>query len=202
MWFQIISAGISIAQGIAQGIGAHRAAAAARREGRRLSRDAIARGEEEVRRYGFDLGQLIGRQRTAIGAGQGIDLTQGTAATLQQQAKDFGLEDVETIRLNAAREARGYRSAARQQSNQLKTQAVFSFLNAGVDAWSVYQQGQRLGTTAATAKAKGVKSKLRAGPSHSAAPPVVPSFRPNVGRAPVRSLNSVSRYPATGLRRP
>lgn len=133
----------SFVGGVIRGVGEARASRAARREGAALSRDAIDRGEEEVRRFELQLAQLLGSQRTDIAA-QGVDTTFGTAKTLRDEAIQFGLEDVATIRLNAQREARGYRARADQAADQFAASSAFTFLNAGVDAWSWYRQNQRM----------------------------------------------------------
>jgi hypothetical protein len=129
------------------GSGSIRAAAAASREGRRLYRDAIERGEEAVDLYEMDLSRLLGAQRTILAAGQGLDVNQGSAAQLREQTERFGEEDVDTIRENAMREALGLRRQARNQAQGLRAQAVGQFagaagtlLTAGANQWDIYSR--------------------------------------------------------------
>lgn len=140
----VLSAGSSVAGGVAQ----RRAARGAEREGRRLAEDALARGEEGVARYRDDLSQLLGAQ-TVGAAAQGIDPNQGSAAQIREQTEAIGEEDIATIRLNAMREARGIRSQAGAQAQQLRAASIGSFgqagstlLTTGVDAWSSWNRGR------------------------------------------------------------
>lgn len=83
----------------------------------RSADDALARGGEEalaVRRRGR---QLVGDQRAAAAA-QGLDVNQGAAADLQEQAATFAAQDEATVRKNAWREAYGIRSQAGNQRMQ------------------------------------------------------------------------------------
>jgi hypothetical protein len=142
--------GSAIVQGIGSvvsGIGSNRAAAAASREGRRLYRDRIAMGEEEVNLYEMDLSRLLGAQRTILAAGQGLDTEQGSAKQLRDQTVAFGEEDVGTIRENAMREALGLRRQARNQAQGYRAQAVGQFaqgagtlLTAGANQWDIYSR--------------------------------------------------------------
>lgn len=107
--------------------GQSRYQAGALRENARLSErgatDALARGTEAETRHLRDVGLLVGRQRASF-AGQGVDISQGTPAELQRQAMEFGLDDARTIKVNALREAFGYRS----QAQGLRTQAKLTQL--------------------------------------------------------------------------
>lgn len=143
MIFEIVMAVASAASSIAQGIGQQRAADAARKEGNRLADDAIQRGEEEARRYSLELAQVVGRQRS-MQAARGLDLEFGSAKAIRDETQAFGMEDLATIRLNAAREARGLRSQYNQFANQQSAAAKFSFLNAGIDAFTVWNRSRGL----------------------------------------------------------
>lgn len=144
--------GSAIAQGIGSvvsGFGSNKAAAATAREGRRLYRDRIAMGEEEVNLYEMDLSRLLGSQRTILAAGQGLDTEQGSAKQLRDQTVKFGEEDVNTIRENAMREAFALRRGARNQAQALRYQAAGQFLQgagtlltAGVNGWDAYSRGR------------------------------------------------------------
>jgi hypothetical protein len=146
MIFEIVLAAASVASKIGQGIAQTRAARAARREGRLLAADAIDRGEEDVRRYEMGFAQFIGSQRASIGA-QMVDLEYGTAKDLRENATKYALEDVATIRLNAQKEARGYRSQYGAVANQQSVAAAFSFLDAGVDAFTYWNRSRRVNVT-------------------------------------------------------
>lgn len=152
----------SIASGISGFFGANRAAAAARREGVAMSRDAIARGEFDAIGYARNLAQLLGRQRVAIAA-QGVDVSSGTAAALRTQTERFGAEDMKMIRENAMREAYALKRGRFNQAAQLRQQGMNSLagafqttLSMGARAWEVYNQGagaRATATTAATSRA-------------------------------------------------
>lgn len=75
----------------------------------RLAGDALSRGREEETRYLRGVRQLAGQQRVAYAA-QGVELDSGTPADIIREAQQFGQEDARTIRVNALREAFGYRS--------------------------------------------------------------------------------------------
>jgi len=146
----LIIAGTALSAGgqIASGIGARKYASAVEREGARLGRDAIARGEADVDRYSIDLAGLLGAQRTSIAA-QGIDVNQGTAAAIRSETEAFGAEDIQTIRENALREAFGLKRNAKNQAQSLRWQAAGQFggafgtaLSGGANAWSVYERGR------------------------------------------------------------
>lgn len=170
---------VTIGAAIVRGVLNWGAASRARREARRLARDATARGEEEVRRYNMELKQLLGQQRTQIAA-QNVDVAYGDADRIRRETVAFGLEDVETIRLNAAREARGYKSAGNEQSRALKTQAIFDVAGGALDAWSMYNRAKGVGGVTASGKSLAMTAKLNAPTSLNLRTP----FNATVGRAP------------------
>ena len=138
------SAALSIGSSVAGGIGASRAAAAAKREGKAMANDALDRGEQDAKRYGMQLADLLGRQR-AVGASSGVDTTQGSAAQLAKQTAAFGAEDIRTIRENALREAYALRRGANNQAAALRANAAQQFaggfstaLSFGANAWQSY----------------------------------------------------------------
>jgi hypothetical protein len=73
--------------------------------------DALERGREEESRHRFGVRRFAGSQRAAL-AGQGIDISSGSAADIQEETAVLGELDTLTIRNNAAREAWGYRTQA------------------------------------------------------------------------------------------
>ena len=122
---------------------ARRAANGSIAEGDRLAEDALMRGRETARRYGIDLAQLMGRQRTAMAGAQGLDLSQGTAAAIGAETASIGKQELALIRENARREAFGLRQAGRNQALGLRSQAAglygqafASVLDFGANAWS------------------------------------------------------------------
>ena len=74
--------------------------------------DALARGETTASEAGTKTRELIGAQKAAYAA-QGIDVTTGSAAEVQDQTQQIAQRDIQTIRLNALREAWGYKSQAK-----------------------------------------------------------------------------------------
>jgi len=110
----------------------------------------------------MDLSRLRGAQTTSIAA-QGIDVTQGSAAQIAEQTQRFGEEDINQIRLNAAREAWGIktqaklnRTAGRNQAFAEGLSAVSSFgmdpaggrslVTRASDAWNNYTARRRAPT--------------------------------------------------------
>jgi hypothetical protein len=79
--------------------------------------DALARGGEEAGRLRSAATQLIGRQRTAFGA-SGVDVASDAVQALTESTRSVSEQDVETIRLNAAREAWGLSKQAEQFREQ------------------------------------------------------------------------------------
>jgi hypothetical protein len=129
---------------------------------KQMAGDVIARGEREAEFATMDLARLRGTQTTALAA-QGIDITQGSAAQIAEQTQRFGEQDIEQIRLNAAREAWGIRTQAKlnrtAERNAAFTQglaAVSSFamdpaggrslVTRAKDAWSSYTARRRAPT--------------------------------------------------------
>ena len=93
-------------------IGRRRAADRQFEFAKQMANDVIARGEREAEFATMDLSRLRGAQTTSIAA-QGIDTTQGSAAQIAEQTQRFGEEDINQIRLNAAREAWGIKTQAK-----------------------------------------------------------------------------------------
>ena len=129
---------------------------------KQMANDVIARGEREAEFATMDLSRLRGAQTTSIAA-QGIDVTQGSAAQIAEQTQRFGEEDINQIRLNAAREAWGIktqaklnRTAGRNQAFAEGLSAVASFgmdpaggrslVTRASDAWNNYTARRRAPT--------------------------------------------------------
>ena len=105
-----------------------------------LARDAIDRGETEASRIGIDGKRLVGSQRAAI-AGQGIDVSSGTAQALQLDTLTQTERDMKTARLNAMAEAKGLRAKAtstriqgRMAKESAGDQATGTLLTGGAQA--------------------------------------------------------------------
>jgi len=73
--------------------------------------DALARGTDEEGQFSTQVRRLVGTQRAGF-AGQGVDVSVGSAAEVQTDAKQLGAADLRTIRRNAQREAWGHRVEA------------------------------------------------------------------------------------------
>jgi hypothetical protein len=83
----------------------------------RQAQDALLRGKLEEQKIGANTRQIIGAQRSIIGA-QGLDLESGSALDLQLEAASMGALDAMTIRNNARREAWGYNVEAGDARNR------------------------------------------------------------------------------------
>lgn len=76
------------------------------------AQDAIMLGDSAAARVrGGDVKRLVSQQRVAA-AGQGVDVSHGSAAQAQASSAAMGALDALTIRNNAAREALGFRGQA------------------------------------------------------------------------------------------
>jgi len=74
------------------------------------AQDAVTRGETAAKRHGGQVRQLVGTQRTNSAAqGQDPNDMDSSAGQIQQDAAYLGKLDEVTIRMNAAREAWGYK---------------------------------------------------------------------------------------------
>lgn len=77
----------------------------------RQSADALERGRLDENRYRSSVRRLIGTQRTGF-AGQGVEVSSGSAADVQADSAHLGELDALTIRQNAMLDAWGYRVEA------------------------------------------------------------------------------------------
>jgi hypothetical protein len=74
----------------------------------RRNADMVAlQGEQVAANKGLQVKANIGGQKAAYSAG-GIDSTTGSAAKVQEATRKIGMQDVSTIRSNAAKEAYGH----------------------------------------------------------------------------------------------
>lgn len=107
-----------------------------------MADDAYDRGEDIANRMRAQGRQTIGAQRAGIAA-QGIAIDSGTSAELQAEAEKFSAEDAFQARVNAAREAFGYRqqaanavSSARYGIKGARQAAMDSLITGGLQASS------------------------------------------------------------------
>lgn len=110
-----MSAGVTAVGGLAGAYAQNQQAKAqAKIEGRNAvvaqnaANDAVERGEEDLKRHFYKVGQLKGQQRAAMAA-NGVDLDFGSAADLQVDTTLQAQADAVTISENAEREADSYR---------------------------------------------------------------------------------------------
>lgn len=75
------------------------------------ARDATIRGERAADEQRLKTRMLIGQQRASLAA-NGVTLDSGTSLDILGDTAMMGAVDEETVRLNAAREAWGYRAEA------------------------------------------------------------------------------------------
>lgn len=143
----IALAGSSLIGGFQQAGAARAQARASKAQGEIAARqaeiqaeDALKRGEESARQAKQQTKQLIGKQRAAQAA-QGIDVGSGTALDIQAETAEFGAIDESRIRLNAYREAWGFkteantsRTAGRLGALSAKQEARSSLLTGGLGA--------------------------------------------------------------------
>jgi hypothetical protein len=128
----LFAAVTSLASGIAGAVGRERAAGRQRNFARQMADDVIAQGEREAEFATMDLRRLRGAQTAAIAA-QGIDPTSGSAAQIAAQTEKFGQQDIEQIRMNAAREAWGIRTQANLNYRAERNAAIAGGIGAVAD---------------------------------------------------------------------
>jgi hypothetical protein len=128
----LFAAVTSLASGIAGAVGRERAAGRQRNFARQMADDVIAQGERQAEFATMDLRRLRGAQTAAIAA-QGIDPTSGSAAQIAAQTEKFGQQDIEQIRMNAAREAWGIRTQANLNYNAERNAAIAGGIGAVAD---------------------------------------------------------------------
>lgn len=109
--------------------------------------DALRRGEEYAGQFRKEVSGLIGKQRVGI-AGQGIDVSTGTAADIQRETKLMGEEDASKIISNSWREAMGlriqaqnYRMGGKNAYNAGMNQAGNTMLSGGLQAVNALGSG-------------------------------------------------------------
>ncbi len=89
----------------------------------RRAKDAIERGRTAELRERQRTRKLIGAQRAA-GAAQGIQIEEGSFAELLSETATLGAADAATIRVNASREALGFRLGAARLESQRRLERL------------------------------------------------------------------------------
>jgi len=98
--------------------------------------DAIKRGEKEASAHKMKVKQMMGSQRAALAA-QGLDLSGESAMAGVGDTAYFGEMDIQQIKMNAYREAFGYK----QQASNLKSQGRLDYLAGRAGATSSFLTG-------------------------------------------------------------
>lgn len=129
------------------------------REAEREAEFVLKKSQKDASQYMKDVGATIGAQRVALAA-QGIVVDDATAATVQEQTREIGLEDALTIRQNAMREAYGLKSEAmnfRLQAQFDEAAAIRGSANARMAGLLSGVAG--VGSSIASAKSQGMFEK-------------------------------------------
>ncbi|MBR0033401.1 MAG: hypothetical protein IJP96_11235 [Synergistaceae bacterium] len=150
-----VGAGLSVAQGVAQGNAAKaqaeaqaQAMEANAKNARAQGHDAIERGGQEELKLRRQLAQHRGTQRAVLST-EGIDINSGSAMDAQNASISEGEHDAAAIRFNAARQRWGYinqaenleaqAANARMQGKSAARNALFggiaNGLSIGLGAW-------------------------------------------------------------------
>lgn len=79
--------------------------------------DAVYRGQKNAENYMKKVNQIQGKQTASLAA-QGVDVASGSAAKVQESTHNMGALDASTIRVNAYKEAFGYKTQAINQRLQ------------------------------------------------------------------------------------
>lgn len=115
--FGILGGGAKAAGQVSESQSAATAAAYNADVARLQANDAIARGQEDVRRLRQQVAAMIGSQRATF-SGQGVMVDTGTPLAVQVDTTEQSERDVITLRNNALREAWGYRTQAKLLDSQ------------------------------------------------------------------------------------
>lgn len=110
------------------------------------AKEAIKRGNKNSFQHAKKVKQVIGSQRAKLAAA-GIDVNSGSAMDIQLETAEYGLDDAETIKNNAWKEAWGFEVDAVNQRAQgemsnltARHQANNTLLTGGLNAaGSIYQ---------------------------------------------------------------
>jgi len=94
------------------------------------AKDAIRRGEGEVKKLRQGIQHVVGSQRAAFAA-QGIQVDSGSALAVQESTNYVGELDVITLRNNAFREAFGFKLQAIKQNLKGTIESSTARFNAG-----------------------------------------------------------------------
>lgn len=101
-------------------------------------KEVLKRGDREAASHGKKVGRMISSQRATLAA-QGIVVDSGTALQIQEDTREIGAQDAETIRNNAWREAfslkqqaQGFRRQGAIDRMTSDFQARTTLINAGV----------------------------------------------------------------------
>lgn len=113
----VVGAGISAYGMVQQGKTAQQIANNNAKMAEYAAQDAQKRGEEDAMAAQRKAAALKSSQRVALAA-NGLDLSYGTAADLQDQTDFFGQADAATARTNASREAWRLRAGGQQEIAQ------------------------------------------------------------------------------------
>ena len=141
----------------------------------KLSEEAVNQGDQDARDYMKRIKKFKGSQRAVLAA-QGVAVDSGTAADIQQEAVDIGMDDVQTIRNNAFRQAFGYtqeginarlnariaRISGKYQSDALKFAARTSLATSGIRGAKMLSGNLR--STSGSSRAVGSRPTLT--PTH------------------------------------
>ena len=124
------------------------------------SAQAFIRGNEEVNKLSKSKEQILGTQSAAF-ASQGLDISSGTAALIQDETRTNAAADIITIQNNAWKEAWGFKVQAlksteegrvaelaskNQISNTLMT-GNLSLISGGLQAFSFAKEGMKTQST-------------------------------------------------------
>ena len=114
------------------------------------ARDAIRRGRREESDRRRATRQLVGRQRASLAA-RGVDITEGSPLEILVSTELMGELDAATIRENAAREAEGHRTVARNYRTEAgstnpflsATGSLLTSAGAVADRWYQYSKTKK-----------------------------------------------------------
>lgn len=130
--FLIGSIGFKFVSSILGGNAAKKAADYNAQVSEQLAQDALDKGRADEQMYRQGVKTLMGAQRADF-AGQGVEVDTGSPVDVRADTAYLGEQDAQQIRLNAQREAWGYRAQAqseRMQGSAAQRQGYFNAADA------------------------------------------------------------------------
>jgi hypothetical protein len=129
-WFMAAMAGLQVAQGFGQASAMEAQADYQKTMSGINQRNAELQAKNILKQGGIDairtkkkINQIVGSQRAGFAA-QGVDVRSGSAAMIQEETMEAGVEEIQSIRNNAFLTAMGYQAEAEERGRNARINAL------------------------------------------------------------------------------